>query len=104
MGTSRRAFAMLAVIALVSGCFGYNKSAKRWSYAGNSVLIAGGGAAIAADLLSSDAACADMQSTGVACRYSPPINGALVAGIVLVTAGVIGIVINATRPNVRTSR
>lgn len=95
---------MLAVIALVSGCFGYNKSAKRWSYAGNTVLILGGGGAIAADLVSSDDACTEMQPTGAACRYSPPLDGALVAGIVLVTAGVIGILINATRPNVRTSR
>jgi hypothetical protein len=46
-----RAVALLAFLALVSGCFGYNPSAKRWAYAGNSVLIAGGGGAIAGDIL-----------------------------------------------------
>jgi hypothetical protein len=95
-----RATAVAVLIALCTGCFGYNKSAKRWAYAGDSVLIVGGGAAIAGDLLTRPGPC-----MGDGCpRYTPPFSGALVAGAVLVTAGLVGIILNATRDTVKTSR
>ena len=37
-------------------------------------------------------------------RYTSSISGGLIAGAVLVAAGVFGIVFNATRDNVKTSR
>jgi hypothetical protein len=102
MGSSRSALAPIACVALVaslSGCFGYNPSAKRWSYVGNSVLIAGGGAAIALDVTSTEEPC-----VGDNCPYVSPIHGAMVVGAVLVAAGVFGILFNATRTNVKTTR
>ena len=94
----------LAVLALasivVTGCFGYNPSAKRWSYVGDVILIAGGGAAIAADRATMPPAC-----TGPGCpTYTSSFSGGLVVGAVLVAAGLFGIVFNATRDNVKTSR
>jgi hypothetical protein len=95
-----RATALAAVIALCAGCFGYNKSAKRWAYAGDTVLILGGGGVIAADLLTKPEAC-----TGMNCpRYTAPVGGALVVGAMLAAAGVFGMILNATRDNVKTSR
>lgn len=105
--TGHRVLAVLATIALVSasGCFGYNRSAKRWAYAGNTVLIVGGGGLIAGDLLlgGPDEPSMNVPSTG-ADLYEPPVSGVLVAGIVLATAGLVGILFNATRPDVKTSR
>lgn len=94
----------LALVALLSsalftGCFGYNSSAKGWAYAGDSLLIAGGGAAIGLGV-TEKSSCKD---TGASC-YDPPFNGATVAGALLVTAGIIGIIYNATRDEVKTSR
>jgi len=95
-----RAIALAVVIALCAGCFGYNKGAKRWAYVGDSVLILGGGGAIAADFATKPGPC-----TGETCpRYTSPIGGALVVGAVLVVAGLFGIVVNATRDEVKTSR
>lgn len=99
MRSSGRALALIASLTLLAGCFGYNRSAKRWAYVGDSVLIAGGGAAIALDVTSTDEPC-----TGDNCLYQSPVGGALVAGVVLVTAGLFGILFNATRSNVKTSR
>jgi hypothetical protein len=91
--------ALVAWLALAGGCFGYNPSAKRWAYAGDTVLMLAGGGAIAADVITRE------DCTGARCpMYTPPISGAIVAGAVLVTAGLVGIVINATRPTVKTSR
>ncbi len=87
------------MLALVTGCFGYNRSAKRWSYVGDTILLLGGGAAIAYDEANKPKPC-----TGTTCIYQSSIGGALVAGVVLVAAGVFGIVLNATRDNVKTSR
>lgn len=97
---------MIALVACLAGCFGYNKSAKRWAYAGNTVLILGGGAAIAADILTGDDAGPTMSPTGQPQEepYSQPISGGIVAGALLVGAGIVGIIVNATRPNVKTSR
>ena len=100
MGSSRRALALLATISLVGGCFGYNRSAKRWSYLSDSVLILGGGATIAIDRSQKTEPC-----MGTSCPvYHSSISGGLIAGVVLVAAGVFGIVFNATRPIVKTSR
>lgn len=102
MGFSRSAVALIAAITLLTplgGCFGYNRSAKRWAYVGDSVLILGGGSAIAIDVTSKETPC-----MGDNCPYKSPIHGALVAGVVLAAAGVFGILFNATRTNVKTSR
>jgi hypothetical protein len=96
-----KAVALVAVIALLAGCFGYNSSAKKWAYVGDAMLIAGGGAAIGADVASGPEKC--MSTTGI-CPYHAPVGGAMVAGIVLVTAGLAGIVYNATRTSAKTSR
>jgi hypothetical protein len=94
----KRAIALLLVFA--TGCFGYNTSAKRWSYVGDTILILAGGAAIAADEATKPGAC-----MGPGCpTYQSSIGGGLVAGAVLVAAGVFGMVFNATRDNVKTSR
>src|SRR5215212_10149097 len=103
MGTQPRAVALLAALALGgTGCFGYNKSAKRWSYVADSVLILGGGGTITADVLTKDEPLPCMP--GTMCKYDSPISGAMVAGAMLATAGLVGIILNATRPNVKTSR
>ena len=99
MGFSRSAVALIAAVALFTGCFAYNKPAKRWAYVGDSVLILGGGGAIALDVTSRDEPC-----MGDNCPYKSPIHGAMIAGVVLVTAGLVGILFNATRTNVKTTR
>jgi hypothetical protein len=101
MGFARSAVALIASITLVAslgGCFGYNRSAKRWSYVGDTVLVLGGGAAIGIDVTSKDAPC-----TGDNCLYRSPIHGTLIAGAVLVAAGAFGFLFNATRDNVKTT-
>lgn len=94
--------AVVACAVLLAGCFGYNSSAKKWAYVGDSVLILGGGAAIGADVATAGGSC--MPATGKVCEYQSPIDGALLAGALLVTAGIVGIVYNATRAEVKTSR
>ena len=89
----------VALIALLSGCFGYDPGAKKWAYVGDTLLIVGGGAAIGADLATRPGPC-----SGPTCTYQAPIDGGLVAGVVLVTAGVVGMIYNATRTPVKTSR
>jgi hypothetical protein len=91
--------ASITLLAPLGGCFGYNPSAKRWAYVGDTVLLLGGGAAIAVDATSKDEPC-----MGDNCPYKSPIHGGLVAGVVLAAAGVVGILFNATRTNVKTSR
>lgn len=97
---------MTATIALLSGslgCFGYNRSAKRWAYVGDAALIVGGGTAIALDVTGKPPPCMpDAMNNG--CSYQSSISGAMVAGAVLVAAGMFGILFNATRDNVKTSR
>jgi hypothetical protein len=87
----------VAIVALLSGCFAYEPSAKKWAYVGDTVLIVGGGAAIGLDLATKG------KCDTVGC-YNAPFDGGLVAGAVLVTAGVVGLIYNATRTNVKTSR
>jgi len=99
-----RVVALVACIALLGGCFGYNSSAKKWAYAGNTVLILGGGGAIAGDLLTHEK-CMSTATIGDNCpAFDPPFGGGTVVGAVLVTAGIVGMVINATRSEVKTSR
>ncbi len=103
MGLTTRLVALVTTIALVSGCFGYNKSAKRWAYLGDTVLLLGGGGAIAGAVLTKDEPC--METVAMPrCRYEAPFSGAMVAGVVLAAAGLFGILFNATRPNVKTTR
>jgi hypothetical protein len=104
MGAKRRSLALIASITLLCGaslpgCFGYNRSAKRWAYVGDTALILGGGGVIALDVTSTEEPC-----TGNSCPYEAPITGAMVAGAVLVAAGLFGILFNVTRTNVKTSR
>ncbi|MFN0249173.1 MAG: hypothetical protein ACKV2T_19980 [Kofleriaceae bacterium] len=103
MGITTRLVALVTTMALVSGCFGYNKSAKRWAYLGDTVLILGGGGVIAGEVLTKEEPCMVSVMTP-RCRYEPPFTGAMVAGVILAAAGLFGIVFNATRPNVKTSR
>src|SRR5437879_2409300 len=67
----------VAIVALLAGCFGYDPSAKKWAYVGDTVLIIGGAAAIGADLATRPGTC-----TTPGC-YNPPFDGGLVAGAVL---------------------
>jgi hypothetical protein len=94
-----RVVSLVLCVALLAGCWGYNSSAKGWSYVGDTILIAGGGAAIAVDQTNKPMAC-----EGNSCPYQSPIRGGLVAGAVLVGAGLFGIIFNATRDTVKTSR
>jgi hypothetical protein len=94
-----RVVALVACAALATGCFGYNPPAKKWAYVGNTVLILGGGGAIAADVLT------HTPCEGLNCPdFELPFGGGTVAGAMLVTAGILGIIINATRDEVKTSR
>jgi hypothetical protein len=94
-----RVVALVACAALLTGCFGYNPPAKKWAYVGDAVLIVGGGGAIAADLLTHE------PCEGVGCPdFELPFGGGTVAGVMLVSAGIIGIIISATRDPVKTSR
>ena len=95
-----KAVAILTCAAVCAGCFGYNSSAKKWAYAGDAVLVLSGGGVIAADQLTKPGAC-----SGMGCpSYTPPLSGALVAGVVLATAGLVGIIYTVTRAEVKTSR
>ena len=99
MTTRLRSLARYAALAaLLAGCVGYNGSAKRWSYVGDVLLIAGGGAALALDQTSKPAAC-----EGSSCPYQSPVRGGTVAGALLIGAGLLGIVFTATRDTVKSS-
>jgi hypothetical protein len=95
-----RAVALLTCAVLATGCFGYNSGAKKWAYVGDTILVVGGAAAITADILTKDEMC-----TGTGCPdFTLPFGGTTVAGTFLLTAGIGGFMINATRPTVKTSR
>lgn len=88
------------VCVLLTGCFGYNSSAKRWSYVGDTLLILGGGAAITLDETTKPPPC-----MGPGCpTYTSPLSGGLIAGVILASAGLFGLIVNATRPTVKSSR
>ncbi|MCW5807609.1 MAG: hypothetical protein KIT31_34960 [Deltaproteobacteria bacterium] len=100
-----RAIALVALLAFgTAGCFGYNRGAKGWSYVGNSILILGGGGIIAADQLNKEKPGNNVPLPNQPPQYDPPFSGALLAGVILATAGLVGILFNATRPTVNTSR
>ena len=113
MGCSGRSRAVALIVALAlfaSGCWGYNSSAKRGAYVLDTTMIAAGGGLIALGVLSPPRTCMDIEmDTGVpdpACHdpVAGPISGTLVAGALLVVGGLVAIVVNATRNNVKTSR
>jgi hypothetical protein len=97
-----RVIALVTVVAFATGCFGYNRSAKRWAYVGDTVLILGGGGAIAADLTAAKAEPSNIMTAAE--TYDPPFSGVLLVGSMLVAAGLFGIIFNATRPIVKTTR
>ncbi len=94
-----RLVSLVLCVALLAGCFGYNGSAKRWAYVGDVILIAGGGAAMALDQTNKPAAC-----EGSSCPYQSPVRGGMVAGALLIGAGLLGIIFTATRDTVKSSR
>jgi hypothetical protein len=92
--------AVALTCVLLTGCFGYNSSAKKWAYVGDTMLILGGGAAIGLEQSSKAPAC-----MGAGCpTYTSSIGGGLIAGVVLASAGLFGIIFNATRETVKSSR
>lgn len=91
---------LVLCVALLAGCFGYNSSAKGWAYVGDSILIAGGGGALAYDVTQNK----PEPCEGNSCPYHSSIRGGMVVGAVLIAAGLFGIIFNATRDNVKTSR
>ena len=94
-----RGLALVACIPLVTGCFAYDPGAKKWAYVGDTVLVVGGGGMIAGDILTHE------KCEGTPCpSFDPPFSGAAVAGAILVVAGIIGMLITATRTPVKTSR
>jgi hypothetical protein len=85
--------ASLVLLFGASGCFGYTKGAKAWSYVGNILLIGAGGTAIGVDH-KSEQACEGMGCS----KYTAPVSDGVAIGSVLIAAGIVGIVLNATRP------
>ena len=81
---------------MLTGCFGYNSSSKGWAYVGDSVLIAGGGAALAYGIEDKPTPC-----EGEGCPYHSQLRGGMIAGALLIGAGLIGILFNATRESVK---
>ena len=98
--TPRAPLAGVLVCVLLTGCFGYNSSAKKWSYVGDTLLILGGGAAITVEETTKPPPC-----MGPGCpTYTSSLSGGLIAGVILASAGVFGLIVNATRPTVKSSR
>ena len=101
---------IIALAVLATGCWGYNKSAKRGAYVLDTVLVAGGAGLVTLAVLNPPRSCADLEmETGVpnpGCHdpVAGPINGTMIAGAMLVLGGLVAIVVNATRRNVKTSR
>lgn len=83
-----------------TGCFGYNRSAKRIAYVGDSALILAGGGTLAAELLLGGDDCEGMNCV----EAVSPITGPMVVGTMLVTAGLVGLLLNITRPIRKNSR
>jgi len=86
-------------VTMLAGCFGYNSSAKKWAYVGDSLLILGGGGALAYGIEDKPTAC-----EGAGCPYHSEIRGGMVAGALLIGAGLFGLLFNATREYVKSSR
>jgi hypothetical protein len=100
---------VLVLAALLSGCWGYNRSAKRGAYVLDTILIAGGGGLIALGVMNPPKDCDEINPNlppNPACHdpVAGPISGTLVAGTMLAVGGIVALVVNATRKNVKTSR
>jgi len=93
-----RVVALALCVAMLAGCFGYSSSAKKWSYVGDSILILGGGAALAYGVEDKPDAC-----EGEGCPYHSEIRGGMVAGALLIGAGLFGLLFNATRETAKSS-
>jgi hypothetical protein len=104
----RRTFlAALAVLAIAcSGCWGYNRSAKRGAYVLDSVLVVGGGTLITLGVMNPPQTCEEQMMVGPGCNdpVAGPLSGTLVGGAILAVGGLVALVVNATRPTVKTSR
>jgi hypothetical protein len=87
---------VVVCVAMLTGCFGYTSSSKKWAYVGDSLLILGGGATLAYGVEDKPGAC-----TGDGCEYHSEIRGGMVAGVALIAAGVFGMLFNATRETVK---
>jgi hypothetical protein len=107
----RGAVAALTIAALlsVSGCWGYNSSAKRGAYVLDTTLVLAGGGLIALAVMNPPQTCAEMNpnlppNPGCHDPVAGPLSGELVAGAMLALGGLVALVVNATRTNVKTSR
>jgi hypothetical protein len=102
-GSSWRLLVVAGIFALVNAsCVGYSRSGKKAAYVVNSLMIAGGGAAIAADVwllkpkdCMDDPGCVEPASS---------LGGAMVLGTMLAVGGLVGIIFTATRKVPSTSR
>lgn len=101
--------AVLTIAAFASGCFGYNSSAKRGAYVIDTTMVLAGGALGTLAIMSPPQTCAEMNpnlppNPGCHDPVAGPLSGQLVAGAVLAVGGLVALVVNATRPTVKTSR
>jgi hypothetical protein len=106
-----RAVAALAITALLagSGCWGYNRSAKRGAYVLDTTLILAGGGLITLGVLDPPKNCDEMNPNlppNPACHdpVAGPVSGMMVAGAILAVGGIVALIVNATRDEVKTSR
>jgi hypothetical protein len=107
MGTLRAGVAALVIAAVAStGCWGYNRSAKRGAYVLDSVLVAGGGTLITLGVMNPPETCEEQMVVGPGCNdpVAGPLSGTLVAGAILAVGGLVAFIVNATRREVKTSR
>jgi hypothetical protein len=96
MDAMRGIVSAMLCVAMLTGCWGYTSSSKKWAYVGDSLLLVGGGAALAYGVEDKPAAC-----TGDGCEYHSSIRGAEVVGVALLAAGLFGLLFNITRENVK---
>lgn len=87
-----RLVAALVLVTMLAGCFGYRAGAKKWAYVGDTLLVLGGGGTLAWGVVDKPSPC-----DGGACAYHSEIRGAMVAGALLIAAGLAGFIFNATR-------
>jgi len=99
----------IAALLATSGCWGYNTSAKRGAYVLDTTMVLGGGGLIALGVLNPPKNCDEINPNlppNPACHdpVAGPLSGILVAGTMLAIGGLVALVVNATRSNVKTSR
>ena len=83
-------------VAMLTGCWGYTSSSKKWADVGDSLLLVGGAGALAYGVEDKPAAC-----TGDGCEYHSSIRGGEVVGVALLAAGLFGLLFNITRETVK---